>query len=199
MDEGLERVYKGTRYSLQAFSSDWSLHSNLSLQKSSLSIHSPFPQDSFPSGHTGSSVLRMGITFLGSADQHSTAVICWVTSQLPLYIYILLCGLLNEAFNGFDLTAFTDRNVSTRFMWKNVVGRRRGLVRAANQNCGRRVWGQSGCRDIKMRYEPQNSHMSEARMLPSQPRRSVTYFGKRRHGALNYGIPTPLHYILGQI
>jgi hypothetical protein len=107
-----------------------------------LSIHSPFPQDSFPSGHTGSSVLRMGITFLGSEDQHSTAVICWVTSQLPLYI-LLLCGLLNEAFNGSDLTAFTDRNVSTQFMWKNVVGRGPCLVRAAVLNCGRRVWGQS--------------------------------------------------------
>lgn len=69
-------------YLLQAFSSDWSLHSNLSLQKSSLSIHSPLPQDSFPSGHTGSSVLKMGSTFLGSADQHRVAVFCICASQL---------------------------------------------------------------------------------------------------------------------
>jgi hypothetical protein len=81
IDQDLERVFKGTRYSLQAFSSDWSLQSNLSLQKSSLSIHSPLPHDNFPSGHTGSSVLRIGSTFLGSVDQHCAAVICWVMSQ----------------------------------------------------------------------------------------------------------------------
>lgn len=68
-------------YSLQAFSSDWSLHSYLSLQNSSLSIHSPLPQDNLPSGHTGSSVFRIGSTFRGSADQHCAAVICWVASN----------------------------------------------------------------------------------------------------------------------
>lgn len=51
---------------LQAFSSDSSLQSGLPLQNSSLSTHSPFPQDSLPSGQTGSSVLNMGRTFLGS-------------------------------------------------------------------------------------------------------------------------------------
>lgn len=56
------------KYLLQAFSSDSSLQSGLSLQNNSFSMHSPFPQDSLPSGHTGSSVFRMGITFLGSAQ-----------------------------------------------------------------------------------------------------------------------------------
>ncbi|KYN23451.1 hypothetical protein ALC57_04325, partial [Trachymyrmex cornetzi] len=39
----------------------------LPLQKSSLSTHSPLPHDNFPSGQTGSSVLRMGKTLRGSA------------------------------------------------------------------------------------------------------------------------------------
>lgn len=51
---------------LQEFSSDSSLQSGFPLQKSSLSIHSPFPQDNFPSGQTGSSVFKMGSIFLGS-------------------------------------------------------------------------------------------------------------------------------------
>jgi hypothetical protein len=66
-------------YLLHADSSDSSLHSNLSLQNSSLSIHSPLPQESLPSGHTGSSVLRMGSAFLGSVNQHCAAVICQMT------------------------------------------------------------------------------------------------------------------------
>lgn len=53
-------------YLLHAFSSDSSLHSGLPLQNSSFSIHSPLPHDNFPSGQTGSSVLKMGNTFLGS-------------------------------------------------------------------------------------------------------------------------------------
>lgn len=53
-------------YLLHAFSSDSSLHSGLPLQNSSLSIHSPLPHDNFPSGQIGSSVLKMGNTFLGS-------------------------------------------------------------------------------------------------------------------------------------
>lgn len=53
-------------YLLQAFSSDSSLQSGFPLQKSSLSIQSPLPQDNLPSGHTGSSVFKIGRTFLGS-------------------------------------------------------------------------------------------------------------------------------------
>jgi len=59
------------RYLLQAFSSDSSLQSGLPLQKSSLSTHSPLPHDNFPSGQTGSSVLRMGKTLRGSAKRNS--------------------------------------------------------------------------------------------------------------------------------
>lgn len=54
------------RYLLHAFSSDSSLQSGFPLQKSSFSIHSPLPHDNFPSGQIGSSVFRMGNTFLGS-------------------------------------------------------------------------------------------------------------------------------------
>lgn len=54
------------KHLLQAFSSDSSLQSGLPLQKSSLSTHSPLPHDNFPSGQTGSSVLRMGKTLRGS-------------------------------------------------------------------------------------------------------------------------------------
>lgn len=53
-------------YSQHEFSSDSSLHSGLPLQNSSFSIHSPLPHDNFPSGQIGSSVFRMGNTFLGS-------------------------------------------------------------------------------------------------------------------------------------
>lgn len=49
-----------------AFSSDSSLQSDLPLQKSSLSRHSPSPQDSLPSGQMGSSVFRMGLALRGS-------------------------------------------------------------------------------------------------------------------------------------
>ena len=51
---------------LQAFSSDSSLQSGLSLQNNSFSIHSPLPHDNLPSGQTGSSVLRIGKTLRGS-------------------------------------------------------------------------------------------------------------------------------------
>lgn len=51
---------------LQAFSSDSSLQSGLSLQNNSFSTHSPLPQESLPSGHTGSSVFKIGITLRGS-------------------------------------------------------------------------------------------------------------------------------------
>lgn len=56
---------------LQAFSSDSSLQSGFPLQKSSLSIHSPLPQDNLPSGHTGSSVLRIGRILRGSEIMHT--------------------------------------------------------------------------------------------------------------------------------
>jgi hypothetical protein len=42
------------------------LHSGFPLQNNSFSIHSPLPHESFPSGQIGSSVLRIGKTFLGS-------------------------------------------------------------------------------------------------------------------------------------
>ena len=57
-----------SKHLLHAFSSDSSLQSGLPLQKSSLSTHSPLPHDSFPSGQTGSSVLKMGNTLRGSAN-----------------------------------------------------------------------------------------------------------------------------------
>lgn len=59
-------------YLLQAFSSDSSLQSGLSLQNSSFSIHSPLPHDNFPSGQMGSSVFKMGNTFLGSDNNNNS-------------------------------------------------------------------------------------------------------------------------------
>lgn len=56
---------------LQAFSSDSSLQSGLSLQNNSFSIHSPLPHDNLPSGQTGSSVLRIGKTLRGSVCTES--------------------------------------------------------------------------------------------------------------------------------
>lgn len=53
-------------YLLQAFSSDSSLQSGLSLQNNSFSIHSPLPHCNLPSGQTGSSVLKFGIALRGS-------------------------------------------------------------------------------------------------------------------------------------
>jgi len=53
-------------YSLQAFSSEPSVQSAFPLQNNSLSMHSPFPQASFPVSQMGSSVARRGVASLGS-------------------------------------------------------------------------------------------------------------------------------------
>lgn len=68
VNEFMPRNIGTGKFLLQAFSSDSSLQSGLPLQNSSLSTHSPLPQDSFPSGHTGSSVFKIGRTFLGSFE-----------------------------------------------------------------------------------------------------------------------------------
>ena len=52
----------------QAFSSEPSLQSGLSSQKSAFSIHSPFPQDNLPSGQMGSSVFSLGRALRGPAN-----------------------------------------------------------------------------------------------------------------------------------
>ncbi|KYQ59114.1 hypothetical protein ALC60_01949 [Trachymyrmex zeteki] len=56
-----------TRYAVNVFSTE----TGLPLQNSSLSTHSPLPHDNFPSGQTGSSVLRMGKTLRGSVKMQS--------------------------------------------------------------------------------------------------------------------------------
>lgn len=53
------------KHVLQAFSSDPSLQSGLSSQKRALSIHSPLPHESLPSGQMGSSVFSLGKALRG--------------------------------------------------------------------------------------------------------------------------------------
>lgn len=59
------------RYLLQAFSSDPSLQSGLSSQKRALSMHSPLPQESLPSGQMGSSVFSLGKALRGPIIKES--------------------------------------------------------------------------------------------------------------------------------
>lgn len=81
---------------LQEFSSDSSLQSGLPLQKRSLSTHSPFPQESLPSGHTGSSVFKIGSTFLGSkiCQVHMTLLFGLQTTFYVQGVYCCMIGVL---------------------------------------------------------------------------------------------------------
>ena len=55
----------GSSSTLQAFSSLPSAQSGFWSQKNAFEIHSPSPHCRLPSGHTGSSVFRLGLTSLG--------------------------------------------------------------------------------------------------------------------------------------
>lgn len=95
---------------LHAFSSDSSLQSGFPLQKSSLSTHSPLPHESLPGGQTGSSVLKIGRTFLGSViddkKKYPFRIMCGTffyvrccVSKSRVQLFIYKCCMLYNMYN----------------------------------------------------------------------------------------------------